>query len=470
MSRILLVALCSVVVGACTIDAPAGLELTGAATPTTTAPVASTVTTTTTSTTSTTSTTIPTAYFNGKVVDTAGSPVSDAVVTVGGETGSTDADGLVALGPVPISDVEVGRPGWVATVVPWDGGAATVEAVIEPRLVRALRVSAYVAEDRAAYDALLDLADETAVNALVFDTKQEGGTVLYDTSVQEAHEIGAVKPMYDPVELLNEAEARGYYTITRVVTFEDGIRAKAVPGEALVSGYAWLDPRNQDAWAYPLALAEEACDLGFDEVQFDYIRFPTGRAAAVSGQRAMTQADRVATIESFLAEARARLHPMGCAVSGDIFGIVVSTPDDQAIGQRPEELSRQLDAVSPMVYPSHYSDGWLGFADPNDYPYEVTADAIDDAAPRLAAGAVLRPWLQAFWWTSAQIKASIMAAEDRGVGWILWNAPGNFSRDAIPTDEELAERVASTSTTSTTTVPETTSTTTVPETTTTVAP
>ena len=167
----------------------------------------------------------------------------------------------------------------------------------------------------------------------------------------------------------------------------------------------------------------------------------------------MTQADRVATIEAYLTEARDRLHPMGCAVSGDIFGIVVSTPDDQAIGQRPEELSRPLDVVSPMVYPSHYSDGWLGFPDPNDFPYEVTADAIDDAAPRLQPGAVLRPWLQAFWWTDAQILESIRAAEERGVGWLLWNAPGNFSADALPTDEQVAEWAPEPAPGATTTVP-----------------
>ena len=129
---------------------------------------------------------------------------------------------------------------------------------------------------------------------------------------------------------------------------------------------------------------------------------------------------------------------MGCAVSAAIFGIVVSVPDDQGLGQRPEELSPHLDAVSPMVYPSHYSNGWLGFEDPNDHPYEVTADAITDALARLDPGASLRPWLQGFWWTDAQIRSSIQAAEDHGVGWIIWNVRSNFSADALPTDEEVA--------------------------------
>jgi hypothetical protein len=90
-----------------------------------------------------------------------------------------------------------------------------------------------------------------------------------------------------------------------------------------------------------------------------------------------------------------------------------------------------------MIYPSHYSLGWLGFPDPNDHPYAVTANAIDAATPRLEEGAVLRPWLQGFWWSNAQIRESIQAAEDRGVGWVLWNVGSQFDPEALPSDEEV---------------------------------
>jgi hypothetical protein len=123
---------------------------------------------------------------------------------------------------------------------------------------------------------------------------------------------------------------------------------------------------------------------------------------------------------------------MGCAVSAAIFGIVMSAPNDQGIGQRPEEVSQVVDAVSPMIYPSHYSDGWLGFDNPNDHPGPVTADALDDGSPRLTSPALMRPWLQAFYYSSAQIQATIAEAEARGFGWILWNAPGNYSESALP--------------------------------------
>jgi hypothetical protein len=131
------------------------------------------------------------------------------------------------------------------------------------------------------------------------------------------------------------------------------------------------------------------------------------------------------------------LHPQGCAISAAIFGIVASSPDDQGLGQRPEELSAQVDAISPMVYPSHYSPGWLGFTDPNEHPYDVTADAIGDATPRLHETSSLRPYLQAFWWSNEQIRRSIQAAEDAGTGWLLWNILSNYDRDALPSDDEV---------------------------------
>jgi hypothetical protein len=303
-------------------------------------------------------------------------------------------------------------------------------------IVRGLRVGADGARDDAVFEEILALADGTAVNAFVFDTKQEGGKVLYDTGVEEAHEIGAVAASYDPRQRMAQAREHGLYVVTRIVTFEDAIKASATPGQRLTG--PWLDPSNEKSWEYPLALAVEACEMGFDEIQFDYVRFPSGVVGEGSGQLDMSEEDRVAAIAGFLEEAKSRITPLGCAMSADVFGITVSHPSDQGIGQRPEELSRHVDVLSPMVYPSHYSDGWMGFDSPNDHPYDVTANAIDDALPRIDPGAELRPWLQAFWWSNEEIRLSIQAAEDRGVGWVLWNARSNYSRAAIPTDSELA--------------------------------
>ncbi|HEX6220028.1 MAG TPA: putative glycoside hydrolase [Acidimicrobiia bacterium] len=384
----------------------------------------------------TTTTTLPTYHVSGRVSDHDGAPVARATVTMGEQSATTGPDGWFALETTNPTSMSVGKPGWTNTELEYDESITFHEASISPLTIRGLRVAAEAAGDDARFEQLLQLARDTAVNALVFDTKQEGGLVLYDTGVQDAHRIGAVEPLYDPVSRIEQAHAEGLYTITRIVAFDDGHRADAFGEERLIGG--WLDPSSQGARQYILALAEEACQIGFDEIQFDYIRYPTGAFATRTGHLDLPQADRVEAIATFLREARALLNPMGCVVSGDVFGIVLSVEDDQGLGQRPEELSAQVDVLSPMVYPSHYSNDWLGFDDPNDHPYEVTADAISDALPRMADGSLLRPWLQAFWWTNGQIRRSIQAAEDHGVGWILWNVLSNYDAAALPTDAEVS--------------------------------
>lgn len=395
--------------------------------------------TTTTSTTvpTTTTTTLPSRQVSGRVADADGAPVARAFVTMGETRVVTGPDGWFSLETYAPATLTVSKPGWTSDEINWDDDTAFYEATIEQQTIRGLRVAAESAASEAAFEGLLSIADSTAVNAFVFDTKRESGEVVYDTAVQEAHDIGAVSVMYDPAERIALAHEHGLYTVTRIAAFEDDIRSDAVPDEHLAG--TWLDPGSPSARGYVLDLAEEACSLGFDEIQLDYVRYPAGRTAEASGQRDLTQEERLETISGFLEEARQLLHPMGCAVSAAVFGIVVSAPDDQGLGQRPEEVSREVDTVSPMVYPSHYSDGWLGFDDPNDHPYDVTADAIGDALPRMQEGSTLRPYLQAFWWSNEQIRRSIQAAEDAGVGWLLWNILSNYDPSAIPTDAELAE-------------------------------
>ena len=383
-----------------------------------------------------TTTTPPPLQLIGRVLDTDGEPIAGATVSVSGSSTTTGPDGFYHLETSAPGIVTAVKPGWLSAEQSWEGGPHLVEVALEPITVRALRVSANAAGDPEHFQELLDLADSTAVNALVFDTKTEGGTVLYDTSVEMAHDIGAVQVTYDPIELIQAAKDRGLYTITRIVSFDDAVKAAAFPGQAIAG--RWIDPRSQEAWTYNIDLAIEACELGFDEIQLDYIRFPSGQAVAVSGQLDMSQDERVSAVTAYLAEVRRALHPLGCSVSADIFAIVVSSPTDQGIGQRPEEVSVQVDALSPMIYPSHYSEGWLGFPDPNEHPYDVTADAIDDSLRRMEPGTVLRPWLQSFWWTPQQIRRSIQAAEDRGVGWMLWNIVSDYSASSIPTDAELS--------------------------------
>lgn len=419
------------VLTACTADANVG----AVPVPTTSA-TATTSESSTTTVPATTTTTEPVTSISGRVVDGVGDPVARAFVTSGETVAVTGPDGWFSLEAPSPTLMTVSKPGWTATELTFAEETAFYEAAIEPVTIRGLRVAAEAAQSDEAFSDLLELAGTSAVNAFVFDTKTEAGHVLYDTRVEEAHDIGAVSVFYDPVERLEQAHAAGLYTITRIVAFEDDVRASARPDERLVG--PWVDPASETARGYVLDIAEEACELGFDEIQFDYVRYPSGRAAETSGQRDMSQEERLEAVSGFLSEARNRLHPMGCAVAAAVFGIVASSPDDQGLGQRPEEVSAQVDVLSPMVYPSHYSPGWLGFEDPNEHPYDVTADAISDALPRLHETSTLRPYLQAFWWSNEQIRRSIQAAEDAGTGWLLWNILSNFDRAALPGDDEVS--------------------------------
>jgi hypothetical protein len=427
------------VAGAC-FSEPGGGGVNISVTTTGTTPTTISTTTTQPSTTTrpSTTTTAPGYQLTGRVIQGDGIGVARAFVTMGEVREVTGRDGWFSFDTPSPNTITVAKPGWSSVELEWQSEQPFYEATISPVTIRGLRVAAKAAADDDHYRQLLTLGDETAVNALVFDTKLEGGKVLYDTAVEAAHRIGAVEIFYDPEQRVAQAHEHGLYTITRIASFEDDYRASAFPDEKLVG--RWLDPSSKTARRYVLDLATEACDLGFDEIQFDYVRYPSGRAAEVSGQRELTQEQRLEAVSGFLADARELLHPMGCAVSAAVFGIVVSSPDDQGIGQRPEEISAQVDTFSPMVYPSHYSGGWLGFEDPNEHPYEVTADAIADATPRLHERTWLRPYLQAFSWSNSQIRRSIQAAEDAGIGWLLWNVRSNFDSEALPTDAELTDQ------------------------------
>jgi hypothetical protein len=382
--------------------------------------------------------------LNGRVTDPRGTGVAGATVRAGGREANTSDMGSFELTAVVPGPVEVSKIAWETATAEWDGSEGRFEITMSPFLVRGLRVNSEVAGAPADFDAILQMIEGTTINTLAFDTKQESGMVMYDSQVPDARSTGAVVAFYDLSSVLAKAKAQGLYTITRIVTFQDEYWASANPDHAITDsstgepwrnqrGLAWMDPTDRQAWEYPLALAAEACDLGFDEIQFDYVRFPTdGDISTASYDQEVDASLRVETIAAFLKEAQTRLHAKGCAVSADIFAIVLSVPDDQGLGQRVEELSHSVDALSPMIYPSHYSPGWLGFADPNAHPADVVGEALASGLPKLEGGAVLRPWLQSFYYDAAQIGAEIDQAESNGLGWLLWNAASEFVPEWLP--------------------------------------
>jgi len=317
---------------------------------------------------------------------------------------------------------------------------------------RAIYLTAYSAGNPAIFQHLLDLVDSTALNAMVINIKPETGRATYDTRVEAFREAGAVSVQIDDIEgLLNTCKAFGIYTIGRLVCFNDSTLPRHSPDLAVKTpsgglwrdqaGNYWSDPFRPEVWEYNLDLAEEAARLGFDEIQFDYVRFPTDgdvASAVFSCPSGPDNVNRVRAITEFLSYARSRLTPYGVRTSADVFGIICSTRADTALGQVLEEIALVVDYISPMIYPSHYGPGHFGLDEPDAEPYWTIRGALSDALERLGpeAAARLRPWLQDFTlynhYGPEQVLDQIRATHELDVkGWMLWSPSNRYTRAAL---------------------------------------
>lgn len=380
--------------------------------------------------------------LRGRVVGPEGDAVADAVVTAGTGVARSGADGRFVVRGAEPGAVAVERPAWEPTTLEWSGGPGEIEVGIEPSTYRAVHISGEAIEER--FDDFVAMVDGTELNALMIDLKDESGFVLYDSGVPLVEEVGAGVPMYDLTRVVSVADDKDIHTIGRLVTFQDPVAARALPemsvwDEATGAPFAsrdqyFLDPTDPDARAYAMDLAVEACSIGVDEIQFDYVRFPDSRPESVRFDAGVTIDIRAESIRSFLREAVDTLHPLGCAVAVDVFGFVTTASDDGGIGQNWEAITSVVDVASPMLYPSHYSAGWYGFEAPSEFPAEVIDRALADGMARLSRQVVVRPWLQDFGYTTAQVRAQVEVAEEYGLGWMLWNASSEVTTDALTSE------------------------------------
>ena len=275
------------------------------------------------------------------------------------------------------------------------------------------------------------ILNETVVNTLVIDVKTDHGHLMYDSDVIESYELNNEREKYNSESLKELKVNNNIYLIGRVVAFQDPLFAKRYIESSVydsktksifsMNGQYFLDPGNKKSRDYVLNVAIEACRLGFDEIQFDYIRYPdSNNRNLVYGDESNFK-NRTRNINSFLLEATNILHGEGCLVSADIFGYVLQTKSDNGIGQHLETIVQSVDFVSPMVYPSHYSNGSFGYKYPNEHPYEVVSESLNDGLERGVSSKQLRPYLQGFWHSIEEVKLNIKAAEDKNLDWIIWN-------------------------------------------------
>ena len=378
--------------------------------------------------------------LRGRVVDTDGDGIEGARIVAGPGEAMTDAQGEYQIRGAEEGKVQVERAAWLPTTFEWDGGTGESVVSMEPFTARAVHIGGTQARDE--IDRFVDMAMDTELNSLMIDLKDESGVVFYNTQNPTAIEAGAVAAeTFDLSATAARADDLGLYLIGRIVLFNDPVAATALPDLAVwdsdtnspyeANGQFFLDPTDPDARKYGIDLAVEACRMGVDEIQFDYVRFPDARRESATFDGGVDPEVRVSTVSGFLNEAVDVLRPMGCAVAADIFGYLTAASDDGGIGQRWEDVAGIVDVISPMLYPSHYDADWYGFPDPDDFPREMIDLALAEGMNRLTREVVVRPWLQDFGYDADQVRAQIAAAEEYGLGWMLWNAASEVTVDAL---------------------------------------
>src|SRR5438552_8652116 len=391
---------------------------------------------------------------SGQILDASRAPLEGASVVIGGVEHRTDAEGRFTVeGHPPDASLLVKRPGFSKAVVPPTRDA--IEVVMKPQVVKAAYLTYFGVGDKGIRSRVLELAARTELNAVVIDVKGDRGWILYRTEVPEALAVGAQGPgtLKDFDGLMADLKARGIYTIARIVTMKDNILATARPDLAIIDTrtgkpwidnerLAWVDPFCEEVWAYNIALGKEAIRRGFDEVQFDYVRFPTdGKLGAAKYSKPNNKDTRLPAIAAFLERARRELGAAGAFVGADVFGYTAFNENDTDIGQRIEELAPNLDYICPMVYPSGYHVGIPGFRNPVTNPYEVVNQSVKLIRKRSAGLSVqVRPWLQDFKdyafdkriFGVTEIRAQIRGTDEGGgVGWMLWNPRNDYTGAAL---------------------------------------
>lgn len=333
------------------------------------------------------------------------------------------------------------------------GGETLVEPLVVIEPVRALYLTSGVAASKR-FEHFLTLLETTEVNALVIDLKDANGRLAFHPITEPIQRIAPERvTIRDLPARVAKIHERGGLAIARIAVFQDSWYADAHRSEALQLpggaiwrdrlGYAWLDPASEHVTQYAIDLAHEAAAIGFDEVNFDYIRFPSEgprfhdvRYPSWDGKQKKREVIR-AFADTLDREVRQR----GIRTSADLFGQVLWNPDDLGIGQQFELLAPHFDVIAPMVYPSHYRKGFLGRANPARFPYEIIRATLDRGRERLEklpadVRPTIRPWLQNFNlgapYGAREVRLEQKASADaEATGWMLWNPRGRYSEGAL---------------------------------------
>lgn len=380
-----------------------------------------------------------------------GTPIPDAVVQVGERVFHTDANGGYYLTDLPTQAVlTFTAPGFKDLQVALPH-STTLDVVLQPLEATFGAKGIYITFGLLAFgekvQALIDMVARTELNAIVVDMKGDSGDLAYHSEDPLALEIGAEqRGLMEIQELLLLCRERGIYTIARLVVFKDSVLARGRSDWAVKrpdgtpfadgKGSLWVDPFRQEVWEYNIAIAREVAALGFDELQFDYIRFPTdGETGSLVYSQPSTEESRYGAIRDFMAQLDGALEPFGVFTSADIFGLTAWLDHEADIGQMVENVAPYVDYLSPMLYPSTFTPGllhWEADKRPTEYPYEVVYESLIRIRGR--TDKPLRPWLQHYAdyqyhlpFGLEEYRAQKQAANDAETnGWLFWNASGIY--------------------------------------------
>ena len=333
-----------------------------------------------------------------------------------------------------------------------------------PEIVKAVYLTSWSASKREMINYLIDIAKTTEINAVVIDIKDFSGYVAYDTAVPEVEKYRAEQIRIKNIDsLIDKLHIEGIYVIARITVFQDPILAQARPDLAVHSkteadslwfdnvGLAWIDPAAKESWDYNIAIAKDAVNHGFDELNFDYVRFPSdGDLKDMNFPFWDGELPKHAVIREFFKYLRQELPDV--KISIDLFGLSTVSSNDLGIGQIIEDGFESFDYVCPMIYPSHYADGFRGYQNPAEYPYEVVKYSMEGALRKLMlykqsqeTNAQLRPWLQDFdlgavydaEMVRSEIEAVYDAAGEDFNGFMLWNSQNYYTKEALETKKNL---------------------------------
>lgn len=332
-----------------------------------------------------------------------------------------------------------------------------IEYSENPRVkVRGIYVSAKTLALSKRLEELLKLAKENDINAFVIDVKADFGEITFPISedVKKYSESSNKKvDIKDMAPIMEKLKEHNIYTIARIVSFKDPTYAKENPdkiisykenGKAFSNkdGLVWVSPHDRNLWEYNIFVAKEAAKAGFNEIQFDYVRFPAsdgGKLDSVLDYKNTKKESKAKTIQKYLEYAREELADYKVYISADVYGQIGSVQDDMALGQYWEAVSSEVDYISPMMYPSHYGKGVYGLSVPDANPYKTIYYSTKDSINRnnnIDNPAIIRPWIQAFTakWVKGhikygpeEIKEQIKALSDLGIDeYILWSPTNKY--------------------------------------------